>query len=164
MLQNEDKTWYCHIGGRLEGMWNETSSHTGIDLQYLDRRIVMMCLQRNGEEGFHIVDLVWWIPRTLNPTGGEQYEGGWPNMNSKPTEYNNRVQNVEEVHNITRWQTSIYAHTIERVTKVSTHILWDEDKTRAARWCEGWGTKVGTHILWDEKDESDRGACARDGV
>ena len=67
---------------------------------------------------------------------GEQYEGAWPSMNSKQTEYNNgkSVRNVDEVHdNITRWQTSIYGHTIERKrlmsrgeqrgTKVSTHIL-----------------------------------------
>ena len=66
---------------------------------------------------------------------GEQYEGAQPMINSKQTEYNNRkgVQNVEEVHNITRWQSSIYAHTIEREQLVSR--------------CEKRGTKVSTHIL-----------------
>ena len=116
--------------------------NTGRDLQCLDRRIAMMCLHRNGEEGFHIVNLVWWIPRTLNPTEGEQYEGARSNINSKQTEYNNRksVRNVDEVHDdITRWQTSIYAHTMKRGRLVSS--------------CERWGTKVSTYTLWDDAKE-----------
>ena len=156
--------------------WDEcrTSNHTGRDLQCSDHRIVMTCLHRNGEEVVHIVNLVWWIPRTLNPTEGEQYEAHRPNISSKQTEYNNRkrVRNVDEVHdNITQWQTSIYVHTMkrgrlvsrseQRGTKVVTHILWDEDKTRAVSWCEGWGKKVGTHSLRDKDEREAVSSCER---
>ena len=67
---------------------------------------------------------------------GEQYEGARSNINSKQTEYNNRksVRNVDEANDdITRWKTSIYAHTMKRGRLVSS--------------CEQWGIQVSTHGL-----------------